>query len=327
MTINLRNSTVALSLCAGLVGMLAAPSAFGSVVLASDNFNSDTVAALNGQSGGTGWAGAWVDGGTVNAQVVATGGSDSPMSGNAVRLTGNDSAAATRTLATTVSGNVIVNFDFQFDAGTVTNNDFMGLWFGSSSGPNIGLKANCGSGCAADLFVRTTGSGGSFFQNIAVGTTYSLMGYLQKTGGSLNYNQFDFWVNPTAFDIANLTGADVFATGNSGIASFNQIGFRTVNLATGDALLIDNLSLSRVPEPGILALMGLGLAGLALTRRRKSARQLSSPIAAPSGAVFVTDGQTADAASLTATGQPSTFPSARLPMAGRGQSRCAMTGQ
>ncbi len=270
MTINLRNNTVALSLCAGLVGMLATSSAFGSVVLASDNFNSNTVAALNGQSGGTGWAGAWVDSDTVNAQVVATGGSDSPMTGNAVRLTGNDGAAATRTLATTVSGNVIVNFDFQFDTGAVTSNDFMGLWFGSSTGPNIGLKGNCSSGCLADLFVRTTGSGGSFFQDIDVGTTYSLMGYLQKTGGSVNYNRFDLWVDPTAVEIANLTGADVFATGNSGISSFYQIGFRTVNLNINDTLLIDNLSLSRVPEPGILALMGLGLAGLALTRRRKS---------------------------------------------------------
>jgi hypothetical protein len=72
----------------------------------------------------------------------------------------------------TVSGSVIVNFDFQFDAGAITNNDFMGL-------------------CTADLFVRTTGTSGQFFQNIALGTTYSIMGYLQKTGGSLNYNQFD----------------------------------------------------------------------------------------------------------------------------------------
>lgn len=251
-----------------LSSLLATPT-MAHVVIANDNFNSYTTgAAIKGANGGTGWTSGWGDAQLTNGVVAV----DPAMSGNALRLTGNDDAAATRTLAGAVNGNVIISFDFQFDAGSVTNNDFLGLWFGNSNGPNIGLKANCGGGssCTNDLFVRTSGSdAGGNLQNIAVGTTYTLMGYLQKTGTSTVYNRFDFWLNPTAQEMATLTGADVFDTGVSSIGSFNQIGFRTANLAAGDAVLVDNLRISRVPEPGTLALLGLALAGVALTGRRR----------------------------------------------------------
>ena len=255
-------------LCALALGSLLATPAMADVVIASDNFDSyATGTAINGANGGTGWNSAWSDGLTTNGVVAL----DPAMSGNALRLTGTDSAAATRKLASTVSGNVIVSFNFQFDAGTVDNNDFLALWFGNSDGPNIGLKANCGTGsCTNDLFVRTGGvDAGGNLQNIAVGTTYTLMGYLQKTGTSTVYNRFDFWLNPTAQEMATLTGADVFDTGASSISSFDQIGFRTATLATGDVLLVDNLRISRVPEPGTLALLGLALAGVAVSVRRR----------------------------------------------------------
>lgn len=228
------------------------------VVLASDNFNSYANGAIAGATGGTGWAGAW------------TGSSASSVNSGALQISGNSDNLATRLLSAPVTGNVIVRFDFTLSAGSLQDNDFLALWFGNSTGPNIGLKANCGASCSNDLFVRTSGAdAGGNLQNVALGTTYSLMGYLQKTANSGVYNRFDFWVNPSAEEIATLTGSDAFDTGNASIGSFNRIGFRGANLDSGDVIRIDNLRISEVPEPGILALLGLSLAGLALVSRRR----------------------------------------------------------
>lgn len=230
------------------------------ILIAQDNFtySNGSVAGLNG---GSGWGGAW------------TGSTVASVSNSALSITGDNNNAATRNLSTTISSDVIIRFDFTF-TGTLQNNDFLGLWFGSTTGPNIGLKANCGTaagGCIDDLFARTSGSdAGGHFQDVAAATTYSLMGYLQKTGASTKYNRFDFWVDPTAEEIATLTNADAFDTGDSNISAFSTIGFRSVNIDTGDTLTIDNLRINQVPEPGTLALLGLALAGMAgfSSRRR-----------------------------------------------------------
>ncbi|MCF8206522.1 MAG: PEP-CTERM sorting domain-containing protein [Methylotenera sp.] len=208
-----------------------------------------------------------------SAAAVTAGAADGAITGEALRFTGNSDNAATRQLGQTVSASrVIVQFDLQFDTGTVDTNDFLGLWLGSSTGPNIGLKGNCDGASAcngADLFVRTTGTGGSFSTAIAVGQTYHLFGLLEKVNGSVNYNRYSLWVNPTGAEMAGLTGADAVFSENSGISSFSTIGFRSVNLDAGDAVLVDNLSISTVPEPATAALAGLALLGVALTSRRR----------------------------------------------------------
>jgi len=241
-----------------LTAALATAPAMANVVLASDNFNGYSAGSISGANGGTGWAGAWAGTASANA--------------NTLRITSNADGVASRQLDAAINSNVLISFDMQFSAGTISNNDFLGLWFGTNTGPNIGLKANCGGGsaCTNDLFVRTSGTdAGGNAQNITVGTTYTLLGYLQKTGGSNVYNRFDLWVNPTAQEWSTLTGADAFDTGASSISSFSTIGFRSANLSANDTLRIDNLTISAIPEPGTLALLGLALTGLAAATRRR----------------------------------------------------------
>ena len=267
-----------LSLVVALAAGVALQAQAASVrIVADDTFDSYVAGALAGASGGSGFAGAWT--GSAGATLVAVDGSDSPMTGSALQFTTpNADNAASRALGETLSGNLLVSFQFQFNGGAIGNNDFLGLWFGNSTGPNIGLKSNCGTGgaCTADLFARTTGVAGAFSRNISIGETVELLGYLEKTGGSSVYNRFSLWVDQgdvTAY--GSLGAADAVFTGASSVSSFATIGFRTANLDGGtsaDSLLVDNLRIAVVPAPGTLALAGAALllmgAGLGRQRRR-----------------------------------------------------------
>jgi hypothetical protein len=248
-----------------------AQAASASILVASDNFDY-TDGSLVGKNGGTGWAGAWGPTTGPSATVVSS----------AAQFAGADNTVS-RTLAVMQTRDVLVDFTLRY-SGTLENNDFLALYLGTTTGPNIGLKGNCfGSPtpCANDLVVRSEGTNGKFLNgsDLTANTDYHVFGHLYKSANSANYDHFDAWIDPTAAEMSSLTGADAQYTGapGSGIASFNLIGFRQANLLSSSApntagvtVTIDSLKISNVPEPGTVALFGLALLGMAGARRRKS---------------------------------------------------------
>lgn len=196
------------------------------------------------------------------------------VSGIAPVTTAKDTTTSYGISTVSEANGALVTFSFTY-TGTLGNNDFFAIFFGTSDDPNFGLKANGGNNSTtSDVFGRMSGGSGTYIKNsdLIAGTEYQVAGWLSKSGNSSgNYDTLKVWLNPTDSELVSLTDADITVKGDTGFASFSTVGFRTTNIDNGVTLTVGDINVSQVPEPGSLALMGLAAAGLGFARRRKSA--------------------------------------------------------
>lgn len=191
-----------------------------------------------------------------------------------LRIDSKSPAAVTHNFAKQ-DDDILVSFNFLY-TGKMSVNTFLGVYFDTSANsPNFGIKADCDdkSGkCKNDVYVRMGESNTVMMlgSDLAANTNYTIFGRLYKDKNSATYNRFDAWLDPTADEMASLTGWNASATGSTNIKEINKLRVRSDFIDTNSRLYIDNLQVSEVPEPTTLSLIGLAMAGVAFSRRKRS---------------------------------------------------------
>ena len=205
-------------------------------LIAHTNFIDGGDGTLAGDTSGEGWAD---EGWTV--QNADLGGTIVPVdwaldiadygtvtAGTAVQFVGSPlGTGVQRDLAEVQSGDdIYISFLTKWETGVVDGNDFVIWYFNNNGGPNIGYKANEGSGAdGLDFVARTSGGTNQYSTDLEVGELYFVVGRLSKSisGESEPYDRYELWVNPSFNDSAN---PQSISEGASNISEFTAVGVR-----------------------------------------------------------------------------------------------------
>ena len=155
---------------------------------------------------------------------------------------------------------------------------------------NGGPLANVGNWKQSDSLVLDLGAGTHYFAwnvtNNGTATSSNPAALLAEIlwGGNANYSSSNWDVITTGGSfLANATeyglngGANIWTSNNSGgpVAGISTNANWIYSAgngvdAAGSAYIRTSISIASVPEPGVLGLFGVGLIGLAMTRRKRT---------------------------------------------------------
>lgn len=254
-------------------------------LLATADFEDLTLGTLEGQGGGSGFAGTWSVG-DVDSRVTVISSSLSYSNGDVVSSGGGRAlqfqweanenitdGIMSRPLSASQSGAIYMSLLFRETANNEpfsigSPNDFVQWGFDDAGGgnPNATVLRRNGE-LQARSNTTTANSVGSGLVSV-LDVTRMLVFRATNTGG--NYNSISLFVDPSSL---SEPAPDATSAFDSGIPTFSHFVARSAFHELGDTFVIDNIRIGTtwedvvVPEPSAIVLLGLG--GIAALRRRR----------------------------------------------------------
>lgn len=167
---------------------------------------------------------------------------------------------------TTILANQNVRIAFDWIAGNAASNNWISVNFGIS-GPTVGepgFRVNDGETDIGMLF-RFNGETQVFDNSALVAGSGNFTPIAGTRRVTLDYSLDSFADGTTVGLVANVDGIEVF--NESSFTLDNNSGELYFEIGNLESTLLDNVTISSIPEPSTVLLSALGLAGLVRRRR------------------------------------------------------------